>query len=140
MSRFHFVQSEPQFDSFSKEAFAAEELLDSDTAASALNSRMAVENAVKWMYSADDSLVMPYDGKLVSLLNTEEFRRKIDEDIHKRIEFILKVGNLVTRNPRKIKKEQAEHCLENLDIFLNMSLEVMANATRKQSKLPKLTP
>ena len=59
-----------------------------DYAASVLNCRRAMEFAVKWMYSVDSALVMPWDDRLVSLMSTDEFRDIIDADLLKRMEFI----------------------------------------------------
>ena len=47
------------------------------------------------MYSVDDMLVMPYQDKLVSLLNTEEFKGIVDADILRRMDFIRRVANQV---------------------------------------------
>ena len=49
-----------------------------------------MEFAVKWMYSVDGSLIMPWDDKLVSLMNTDEFRDIVDADLWKRMEFHTK--------------------------------------------------
>ena len=49
--------------------------------------------AVKWMYSVDGSLVMPWQDTLVSLMNTEEFRNIVGTDIWRRMDFIRRVGN-----------------------------------------------
>ena len=43
-----------------------------------------MEFAVKWMYSVDGSLVMPYQNKLVSLMNTDEFKDFIGIELYKR--------------------------------------------------------
>ena len=40
----------------------------------AMTCRRAMESAVKWMYSVDKALTLPWDDKLVSLLSCEEFR------------------------------------------------------------------
>ena len=84
-----------------------------------MNCRRAMEFAVKWMYSVDDMLVMPYQDKLVSLLNTEEFKDIVDEDIWRRMDFIRRVANQVAHTGRKLTLDQAKLCLENLYIFLD---------------------
>lgn len=43
-----------------------------------------MEFAIKWMYSVDVSLTMPYQDNLIRLIRTEEFRDTIDEDLMKR--------------------------------------------------------
>ena len=75
VTNFDFLKDIPQFAAFADVAVAAEKILMIDPEASVMNCRRAMEFAVKWMYSVDDMLVMPYQDKLVSLLNTEEFKR-----------------------------------------------------------------
>ncbi|MDR3288785.1 MAG: DEAD/DEAH box helicase family protein [Peptococcaceae bacterium] len=119
MTNFDFLKTEPQFDSFSGIAIAAERILHIDVAASVLNCRRAMEFAVKWMYSVDASLVMPYQETLVSLMNTEEFRDIIGADAWRRMDFIRKMGNRAAHSDKKITAEQAALCLENLYVFLD---------------------
>ena len=74
MTNFDFLKEEPKFDSFSDVAASAEKVFSIDIEASAINCRRAMEFAVKWMYSVDSALSMPYQDTLVSLMNTESFR------------------------------------------------------------------
>lgn len=119
MTNFDFLKQEPKFESFADVAISAEKILLIDYAASILNCRRAMEFAVKWMYSVDRSLIMPWDDKLVSLISTDEFRDIVDSDLWKRMDFIRRMGNSAAHAGKKVKKEQAELCLENLYIFLD---------------------
>ena len=80
MTNFDFLKKEPKFKDFADVAMSAEKILPLDCAASVLSCRRAMEFAVKWMYSVDSSLVMPWDERLVSLMNTDEFRDIVDAD------------------------------------------------------------
>lgn len=119
MTNFDFLTQDCQFDSFSGVAIAAEQTLHIDPSTSVINCRRAMEFAVKWMYSVDGTLVMPYQITLVSLMNTEEFREIVDKDIWRRMDFIRKIGNNAAHEGKKISQEQAELCLENLFVFLD---------------------
>ena len=119
MTNFDFLKKEPQFDSFADVAISAEKILHIDMEASVINCRRAMEFAIKWMYSVDGSLVMPYQDTLVSLMSTEEFRDIVDPDLWRRLDFIRKVGNNAAHNGKKITLDQAKLCLENLYIFLD---------------------
>ena len=119
MTNFDFLKSNPQFDIFSSVAVSAERILHIDASASIINCRRAMEFAVKWMYSVDNKLVMPYQDSLVSLMNTEEFRDIVSSDIWRRMDFIRRMGNNAAHTGKKITEEQAELCLENLFIFLD---------------------
>jgi len=119
MSNFKFLLSEPGFASFADVAIAAEKILHIDPAASILNCRRAMEFAVKWMYSVDKELEMPYQDNLQSLMSREEFRAIVGQDIYTRMELIRKKGNIAAHNTGKITEEVAMLCLENLHIFLD---------------------
>ena len=119
MTNFDFLKKEPQFDSFADVAISAEKIIHIDREASVINCRRAMEFAIKWMYSVDGSLVMPYQDTLVSLMSTEEFRDIVDPDLWRRLDFIRKVGNNAAHNGKKITLDQAKLCLENLYIFLD---------------------
>lgn len=119
MTNFDFLKKEPQFDSFADVAISAEKILHIDIEASVINCRRAMEFAIKWMYSVDGSLVMPYQDTLVSLMSTEEFRDIVDPDLWRRLDFIRRVGNNAAHNGKKITLDQAKLCLENLYIFLD---------------------
>lgn len=119
MTNFDFLKKEPQFDSFADVAISAERILHIDMEASVINCRRAMEFAVKWMYSVDGSLVIPYQDTLVSLMSTEEFRDIVDPDLWRRMDFIRRAGNNAAHNGKKITLDQAKLCLENLYIFLD---------------------
>ena len=119
MTNFDFLTKDKQFDTFSGVAVAAEKILHIDTEASIINCRRAMEFAVKWMYSVDSCLVMPYQDTLVSLMNSEEFRDIVGTDIWRRMDFIRRMGNNAAHSGKKVTLEQATLCLENLYVFLD---------------------
>ena len=119
MTNFDFLKSDPQFATFSDVAISAEKILNIDAAASVLNCRRAMEFAVKWMYSVDKDLEMPYDTTLITLMSTEEFRDVVGNDIYRRMDFIRKAGNIAAHGGKKISMEQAKLCIENLYYFLD---------------------
>ena len=119
MTNFDIFLSEPKFTSFAEVAVSAEKILNIDPAACVLNCRRAMEFAVKWMYSVDGELVLPWDDKLVSLMSTDEFRDVVDDNLLRRMHFIRKLGNTAAHAGSKVTREQAALCLENLYIFLD---------------------
>ena len=119
MTNFDFLLSEPDFASFASVAVAAENLLHIDRDSSVLCCRRAMEFAVKWMYSVDKELMLPWDDKLVTLMNAKEFRDIVKNDLWLRMDFIRKMGNNAAHESKKISEEQAELCLENLFYFLD---------------------
>lgn len=119
MTNFDTFLSIPQFSSFAPVAVSAERILPIDPSACVLNCRRAMEFAVKWMYSVDKALVMPYQDSLVSLMNTEDFRDIVGADIWRRMDLIRRMGNNAAHTGKKITEEQAALCLENLYILLD---------------------
>ena len=119
MTNFDFLKSEPKFTAFADVAISAEKILNIDIAASVLNCRRAMEFAVKWMYSVDKDLEMPYDTTLVALMSTEEFRDVVGRDLLFRMTYIRKRGNEAAHSGNKLSLEQAKLCIENLYIFMD---------------------
>ena len=119
MSNFSPYLSITSFAAFAPIAESAEKILSIDPAACVLNCRRAMEAAVKWMYAVDGSLVMPWDDKLVTLINTEEFRGIVDDQLIFRLDFIRRMGNNAAHGGKVITREQAVLCLQNLFVFFD---------------------
>jgi type I restriction enzyme R subunit len=119
MNNFDYLKKVPQFQSFADVAVAAENLINVDVKACITNSRLALETAIKWMYSIDEELVVPYQETLESLMHTEEFKAIVEDDLWKRLEFIRRVSSTVNNTAKKVTFDQAELCLENLFIFFD---------------------
>lgn len=119
MTNFDFLTKDKQFDSFSGVAVVAEKTLHIDLSTCIINCRRAMEMAVKWMYSVDGSLELPYDENLASLMNNEDFRDIVGNDIWRRMKLIRQLGNDAVHQDKKFSVEQATLCLENLYIFMD---------------------
>ena len=138
MTNFDFLTSTPDFASFSSAAIAAERIFHIDPSACVLNCRRAMEFAVKWMYSVDSELVMPYQDNLVSLMTDETFREIIGDDTYRRMEFIRRLGNTAAHDGKPVTPDQAELCLENLFIFLDCVAYLYAPEYTEQQFEPSL--
>jgi len=119
LTNFDFLKNDAKFSQFADTAIAAELIYRIDIAASVVNCRRAMEFAVKWMYSVDADLQKPYQEELITLINTDDFRDIVGNDIINRLHYLRKLGNIVTHSPKKITKEQAKLALKNLYIFLD---------------------
>lgn len=119
MTNFDRFLPDPQFAPFAEAAVAAEKILQIDLTACILNCRRAMECAVKWMYSVDGALVKPWQDTLADLMNTEEFRDIVGEDLWRRMDHIRRMGNAAAHGGKALTRAQAELCLENLYIFLD---------------------
>ncbi len=119
MTNFDFLTQDSQFNTFSSVAVSAEKILHIDAAACVINCRRAMEFAVKWMYSVDKELDLPWQDTLVSLMNTDEFRQIVSDDVWRRMDLIRKLGNNAAHTGKVITAEQAKLCLENLFVFMD---------------------
>ena len=140
MSNFKFLLSEPSMAPFGEVAVAAEKILHIDPAACVLNCRRAMEFAVKWMYSVDKELEMPYQDNLQSLMTREEFRAIVGSDIWRRMDYIRLKGNSAAHATSQISKAAAMLCLENLHIFLDFVAYCYAADYTETKFDPKLVP
>lgn len=119
VTNFDYLKNESKFSNFADVAISAEKIILMDPEASIINSRRAMEFAVKWMYSVDKELEMPYQDNLQSLMNAEEYRQIVGPDIWKRMDYIRKCGNNVAHSNKKLGRDEAMLCLENLFIYLD---------------------
>lgn len=118
-TNFDYLKQEPKFSRFADVAISAERIILMDPEASIINSRRAMEFAVKWMYSVDSDLEMPYQDNLQSLMNAEEYRDIVGPDLWKRMDYIRRCGNNVAHSNKKLGRDEAMLCLENLFIYLD---------------------
>ena len=119
ITNFDYLKKDSKFSRFADVAISAEKIILMDPEASILNSRRAMEFAIKWMYSVDSELEMPYQDNLQSLMNAEEYRQIVGPDLWKRMDYIRRSGNSVAHNNKKLGVDEAMLCLENLFIYLD---------------------
>ena len=112
-------KKEKDFESFIDIAIVAEKSYQMDTNTCILNCRRAMEMAIKWMYSIDMELHMPYKDSLGTLMYDDTFRAILTDDIWNRLEFIRKEGNLAAHNEKPKSKNEAKLCLYNLFCFVD---------------------
>ena len=80
VTNFEFLKREPEFNVFADAAIAADKLLPVDVISSVIRCRQAMEIAIKWIYSVDESLSMPYQATLDTLLKNSDFRDLVDNN------------------------------------------------------------
>ena len=119
ITNFDYFKTESKFSAFADVAISAEKIIVIDPESSIINSRRAMEFAIKWMYSVDSELEMPYQDNLHSLMNAEDYRQIVGQDLWKRMDYIRRCGNNVAHSNRKLGMDEAMLCLENLFIYLD---------------------
>ena len=137
-TNFDYLKEEPKFKRFADVAISAERIILMDPEASIINCRRAMEFALKWMYSVDKELEMPYQDNLQSLMNAEEYRQIIGPDLWKRMDFIRRCGNNVAHSGKKLGRDEAMLCLENLFIYLDYIAYCYSDLYEERAFDPKL--
>lgn len=77
-ANFDFLQGQSEYALFSTACLEAERVLATSPAMSAVGSRKAFELAVKWVYSADNTISMPYKDNLQALIHEPSFKFAVD--------------------------------------------------------------
>lgn len=118
MSNFDFLTTKKEYELFAAACVEAEKVLETSSAMSAVGSRKALELAVKWVYSADNTINMPYKDNLQSLVHEPSFRFSLDNKTWGKIPFIIKLGNLSVHTDKKVSKSDAVLSLRGLFEFV----------------------
>ena len=118
-TNFDYLKKEPKFAVFADVAISAEKLILADPEACIITCRRAMEFALKWVYSVEKSLEVPYQQNLYSLMSAEDYRQLVGLDIWKRMDYIRRCGNNIAHNNKKTSREEAMLCLENLAIYMD---------------------
>lgn len=118
MSNFAFLKSTNEYALFAPAAIEAERVYSSAPAMCAVGCRKALELAVKWVYSADNTMQMPYKDNLQSLIHEPSFRLAVDYNTWGKLPFIIKLGNLAVHTEKSVQKSDALASLKGLFEFI----------------------
>lgn len=118
MSNFGFLKDKKEYALFASAAIEAEKVYASAPAMCAVGSRKALELAVKWVYSADKTMQMPYKDNLQALIHEPTFRFAVDYNTWGKLPFIIKLGNLAVHTERSVQAGDALASLQGLFEFI----------------------
>lgn len=118
MTNFDFLKNETQFSAFSDACIEAEKSISVSPALCAFGVRKSAELAVKWLYSVDASLRMPYKDNFSALVYNQSFLDTIDEHILDRLKYIIKLGNFSAHTSTQVSYREAALALANLFDFV----------------------
>lgn len=118
MSNFGFLKDKKEYALFASAAIEAEKVYASAPAMCAVGSRKALELAVKWVYSADKTMQMPYKDNLQALIHEPTFRFAVDYNTWGKLPFIIKLGNLAVHTERSVQASDALASLQGLFEFI----------------------
>ena len=118
MSNFKFLTNKKEYALFAPAAIEAEKVYASAPAMCAVGCRKALELAVKWVYSADKTMQMPYKDNLQALIHEPTFRFAVDYNTWGKLPFIIKLGNLAVHTERSVQSGDALVSLHGLFEFI----------------------
>lgn len=118
MTNFEFLSSISEYVLFSGAAIEAEKVYSTSPAMCAVGCRKALELAVKWVYSADRTITMPYKDNLQSLIHEPSFRFALDSQTWGKLPFIIRLGNLAVHTEKAVNPADALLSLESLFEFI----------------------
>ncbi|WP_412766320.1 DEAD/DEAH box helicase family protein [Sutcliffiella cohnii] len=113
-TNFSFLKEKSQYKTFTNACLEAEKALIVSPATCAILARRALELAVKWLYSSDSELKVPYQENLSSLIHDSNFLAIIDEDLLPLLKYIVKLGNVSVHSNANISRGEAILSLHNL--------------------------
>ncbi|WP_455542657.1 DEAD/DEAH box helicase family protein, partial [Intestinibacter sp.] len=116
---FDFLKEKEEFKSFSNACIEAEKSLLVSPATTAILCRRALELGVRWVYTFDKDLKLPYRDNLSSLVHENSFKYLIDSEMFYFIKYIIKTGNLSVHTNKKVTREEAVISLRNLHQFVS---------------------
>ena len=118
MANFDFLKEKSEYALFSNSAIEAEKVYNSSPAMCAVGCRKALELAVKWVYSADNTIDMPYRDNLQSMIHEPTFRFAVDYNTWGKILLIVRLGNLAVHTERNVSQSDAISSLKGLFEFI----------------------
>lgn len=117
-ANFEFLQGQTEYNLFAIACSEAERVLSTSPAMSAVGCRKALELAVKWVYSADNTISMPYKDNLQSLIHEPSFRFAMENQTWGKLPYIIKLGNLAVHTEKAISRSDAILSLSGLFEFV----------------------
>ena len=118
MTNFDFLQKDRLFQAFSDACVEAEKSISSSPALCALGVRKSAELAVKWLYSIDPALTMPYKDNFSALVFNPAFVDSVDDDTLNHLRYIIKLENFAAHTSKQVTYREAVLALSNLFDFI----------------------
>ncbi|MHC1682907.1 MAG: DEAD/DEAH box helicase family protein [Clostridiaceae bacterium] len=116
---FNFLNGKEIFNSFTAACIEAEKSILVSPATCAILTRRALELSVKWLYSFDEDLRLPYQDNLSSLIHDNSFIMLVESKMLRLLKYIVSLGNVAVHTNSNIKREEAVLALHNLHQFIS---------------------
>ncbi len=116
-TNFDYLLSKTEYKDFAAQAIEAEKSLSISPATCAILARRALELAVRFVYSYDAELRLPYQDNISSLIHEDTFRNIIEPRLFPMLKFTIHLGNVAVHTNSNIKRDDAIIALRDLYEF-----------------------
>lgn len=106
-TNFSHLKMSNEYELFTPACIDAENLLETSPVMSVVASRKALELCIKWVYSIDNDLDNPKKDNLQALLHENGFPSLLNQKLWRRLQYIVKNGNLSVHTSKSITKNEA---------------------------------
>lgn len=116
-TNFDYLLGKSEYTSFAKQAVEAEKSIAISPATCAILSRRALELAVRFVFSYDAELSLPYQDNVSSLIHEHTFRSIIEPRLFPMLKYTIHLGNVAVHTNNNIKRDEAIIALRDLFEF-----------------------
>lgn len=114
-TNFDYLLEKKEYADFATQAVEAEKSISISPATCAILSRRALELAVRFVYSFDSELKLPYQDNVSTLIHEDSFRNIIEPRMFPMLKYTIHLGNVAVHTNSAIKRDEAITSLR--DIF-----------------------
>ena len=116
-TNFDYLLEKSEYAGFAEQAVEAEKSLAISPATCAILSRRALELAVRFVFSYDADLTLPYQDNVSSLIHEPTFRGIIEPRLFPMLKYTIHLGNVAVHTNNYIKRDEAVIALRDLFEF-----------------------
>ena len=118
-TNFDYLLEKTEYSAFAAQAIEAEKSIAISPATCAILSRRALELAVRFVFSYDADLALPYQDNVSSLIHEPTFRDIIEPRLFPMLKYTIHLGNVAVHTNNNIKRDEAIIALRDLFEFLD---------------------
>lgn len=131
-TNFDYLLKKEEYADFAKQAVEAEKSLSISPATCAILSRRALELAVRFVFSYDAELSLPYRDNVSSLIHEPTFRRIIEPRLFPMLKYTIHLGNVAVHTNNNIGRDEAIIALVIcLSFAIGLIIRIRGNTMRK---------
>lgn len=116
-TNFDYLLEKKEYADFAVQTVEAEKSLAISPATCAILSRRALELAVRFVFSYDADLILPYQDNVSSLIHERTFRDIIEPRLFPMLKYTIHLGNVAVHTNSNIKRDEAVIALRDLFEF-----------------------